>query len=100
MKQLCKPAIFSGSISANKSYLPISKFIFVFSLLFTFFFSSTNLSAQETEDDVVKVDSSIVILNATITETDGKSVTGLKKNQFRVFEDGKEQEINFFQAEE
>jgi Ca-activated chloride channel homolog len=100
MKKLCKSIKVSGSTSANKSYYPISKVIFVFSLLFAFTCFSQNLSAQETEDDVIKVDSSIVVLNATITESDGKSVIGLKKNQFRVFEDGKEQEINFFQAEE
>lgn len=100
MKKLCKSIKISGSKSANKSHYSISKVIFVFSLFFIFICFSQNLSAQETEDDVIKVDSSIVVLNATITESDGKSVAGLKKNQFRVFEDGKEQEINFFQAEE
>lgn len=71
--------------------LPIILFCIVF---------SANTAAQVSEDDLITVDSSIVILNATISDEKGKSVLGLKKNQFRVFEDGKEQEINFFQAEE
>lgn len=100
MKKLCKSITVTSSKFASKSFLPISKVIFVFSILITFICFSQNLSAQDPEDDVIKVDSSIVILNATITESDGKTVAGLKKNQFRVFEDGKEQEINFFQAEE
>lgn len=57
------------------------------------------LSAQE-EEPVVKVDSSIVVLNATITDANGKPVFGLKQQQFKIFEDGVEQEIAFFAAEE
>jgi Ca-activated chloride channel family protein len=52
------------------------------------------------DDDVINVDSSIVVMNATITGLDGKPVRGLQQNQFKIFEDGKEQEIAFFQAEE
>jgi Ca-activated chloride channel family protein len=39
-------------------------------------------------------------MNATITGLDGKPVRGLQQNQFKIFEDGEEQEIAFFQAEE
>ena len=52
------------------------------------------------EDDVITVDSSIVVLNAAITDSTGKPVPGLKQAQFKVFEDGKEQAINFFQTED
>lgn len=52
------------------------------------------------EDDVVTVDSSLVVLNATILDSSGKPVPGLKQQQFRVFEDGKEQQVSFFAAEE
>jgi Ca-activated chloride channel family protein len=52
------------------------------------------------EDEVVKVDSSLVVLNATITDSDGKPVTGLRKDRFTVFENGVEQKIEFFSAEE
>lgn len=56
------------------------------------------LTAQD--DEVLTVDSSIVVMNATITDTGGKPVFGLKQGQFKIFEDGVEQEIAFFQAEE
>ena len=52
------------------------------------------------DDDVIKVDSSMVVLNALIIDADGLPVNGLTREQFRVFEDGKEQPISFFAAEE
>lgn len=58
-----------------------------------------NASAQN-DDDVITVDSSIVVLNATVIDAAGKAVGGLGKKQFRVFEDGVEQQIVSFGAEE
>lgn len=55
--------------------------------------------AQNDDDEPIRVESSLVVINATITDAKGKPVAGLKQNQFQVFEDGKEQEIEFFQAE-
>jgi Ca-activated chloride channel family protein len=52
------------------------------------------------DDDVIKVDSSIVVMNAAITDSAGKAVGGLKQNLFKIFEDGVEQEIVSFSAEE
>ncbi len=52
------------------------------------------------DDDPIVVDSQLVILNAAILDSAGKLVTGLKRDQFKVFEDGKEQKIDFFAAEE
>jgi Ca-activated chloride channel family protein len=52
------------------------------------------------DEDVISVDSSIVVMNATITGPDGKPIRGLEQNQFKILEDGKEQEIAYFQAEE
>src|SRR5690349_8145539 len=54
----------------------------------------------QNDDDVVTVDSSIVVVNATITDGSGNHVSGLKQNQFSLFENGVEQEISFFSAEE
>jgi VWFA-related protein len=52
------------------------------------------------EEEVVRVDSSLVILNATITDLEGRPVSGLLRDRFSVFEDGVEQKIEFFSAEE
>ncbi len=96
-KKFCKSTGFTFAVKFRR---PIFKVFFIFPVLLFLSVQTTNLFAQVTEDDIIKVDSSIVVLNAAVTEADGKWVTGLRKNQFRVFEDGKEQEINFFQAEE
>jgi hypothetical protein len=42
------------------------------------------IHAQE-ESEVVKVDSSLVILNATITDLEGHPVSGLLRDRFSVF---------------
>ncbi len=68
-------------------------------LLFLIFSLSFSISAQD-DDDIIAVDSSIVVMNATITDKAGKAVTGLKQSLFRVLEDGNEQEIVSFSAEE
>ncbi len=54
----------------------------------------------QTEDEVLTVDSSTVLLNATIIDNSGKSVTGLKREQFSVFENGVQQQISYFSAAE
>jgi len=41
-----------------------------------------------------------VVLNATISDADGKPVSGLQKSRFTVLENGVEQKIDFFSAEE
>lgn len=46
------------------------------------------------------VDSSLVILNATIADSNGKSVRSLTQNQFKIFENGKEQPISLFESAE
>lgn len=57
------------------------------------------VSAQEEDNEPISVDSSIVVLNATITDAKGNAVFGLNQTLFKVFEDGKEQKIDFFGAE-
>lgn len=66
------------------------------------FIASLSFSAAgQTEDTtVIAVDSSTVVMNATILDRNGSHVSGLKKAQFSIFEDGIEQQIDFFEAEE
>ncbi len=58
------------------------------------------LGLAQDDDTILSVDSSIVLLNAAITDGSGKFPVGLTQKQFTVFEDGIEQPITFFQAEE
>ncbi len=74
------------------------KLLMMFCLFIISLISVSIVNAQP--EEVIKVDSTLVLLNATINDTTGKNVSGLKKQQFSIFEDGKEQIIEFFQAEE
>jgi len=68
-------------------------------LLLALLIFSLSIFAQ-TEDEVLTVDSSTVLLNATILDNNGKSATGLKREQFSVFENGVQQQISYFSAAE
>jgi Ca-activated chloride channel homolog len=68
-------------------------------LLMLFFVIAVSVFAQN-DDEVIKIDSSLVVLNATITDSNGKPVSNLKQNIFKIFEDGIEQPISFFETEE
>lgn len=56
------------------------------------------------EDDVIKVDTNLVVLNVAVTDSKGNSVTGLKRADFKLFDNGIEQDItsldSIFTAEE
>lgn len=56
--------------------------------------------SQAQDDDVVRVNADLVVLNATVLGQDGKFRRGLKQSDFHVFEDGVEQKISSFGAEE
>ena len=66
-------------------------------LIFAF---AIHTPAQKNDDEVISVDSSIVVMNASVTDTAGKAVTNLNSKLFHVFEDGQEQEIKSFEAED
>lgn len=69
-----------------------------FLLLTLFFISATAYQVCAQDDDIIKVDSALVVLNATITDSTGKTVSQLKQNEFKLLENGKEQKITFFEA--
>jgi Ca-activated chloride channel homolog len=62
-------------------------------------FAPPTISAQ-TDDDLITVDSSIVVINASVTDASGTAVRGLSQGHFRVFENGVEQKIESFGSEE
>jgi Ca-activated chloride channel homolog len=76
----------------------IHKFLLVF-LYFTLCLSFSTLSFAQ-DDDVIKIDSSIVVVNAAVTDAKGKPAAGLKQSNFKLYVDGEEQEIVSFGTEE
>jgi len=55
--------------------------------------------AQDIEDKIIKVESSLVIVNATITDANGRPVDGLSKESFEIFENQEKQELAFFESQ-
>ena len=54
----------------------------------------------QAQDEVVRVDTNLVTIPTTVLDREGRYVTNLKKENFQIFEDGVEQDINFFEPVE
>jgi Ca-activated chloride channel family protein len=52
------------------------------------------------DDEVISVNTDLVVLNVTATDARGGYVHGLKRADFKVFEDGREQQLTNFGVEE
>ena len=66
----------------------------LFSVFFVLLFFSF-IRAQD--DDVIKIDTDLTTFDVTVTDASGKPVRGLTAKDFRLFEDGEEREIEFFE---
>src|SRR5262245_55041080 len=62
--------------------------------------SSTQQQKPEVSPHSLKVDVDIVLANVTVTLRDGRFVTGLEKENFKLFEDKVPQEITYFSSED
>ena len=80
-------------------FLSPKHFLFLVYLQFLLLFSQVTVFAQG-DDDIINVDSLVVILNVTITDENGEPASGLTKNQFEIFENGVKQELAFFENQE
>lgn len=68
-------------------------------LLFFAGFAVFTATAQD-EDTPLTIDSNLVVLNVSVRDSRGLHVSGLKQKAFSVLEDGIDQPISFFAAEE
>ena len=67
-------------------------------LLLAFVHTPPGVRAQD--DEVVRVESDLVVLNVTVTDERGRYVHKLSQSDFKVFEDGREQALSLFSVEE
>lgn len=67
--------------------------VFIFALIILS--GITVVPAQD--DDVIKIDSSIVRLNVGVADSRGRPITNLDKSSFMLFEDGVKQDISRFE---
>src|SRR5215510_15277867 len=56
-------------------------------------------ASQSQTPPAFRVDVDLVLLNATVTDSSNKYVTGLRPEDFRVWEDKIEQRVDYFSAE-
>jgi Ca-activated chloride channel family protein len=62
--------------------------------------NSDRASQQDEQDDVLRVETNLVTIPASVMDRNGRYVMDLKKEDFRIFEEGIEQEIAFFASVE
>lgn len=84
-------------------YFSSAVFFAIFSAVFcaAFFFSTFSVYAQTPtgtppDDDVVKISTTLIQADVTVTDKNGRVVTDLKPEDFEIYENGKRQEITNF----
>ena len=65
------------------------RYCLVLGLLVWAQFAVSNAAAQQ-DDDVIRVNTELVVLNITVTDKSGQYVPGLRLSDFKVYEDGRE----------
>jgi Ca-activated chloride channel family protein len=55
---------------------------------------------RDDEDEVVRVNSDLVVLNVTVTDKQGLYIHKLSRLDFKIFEDGQQQQVGLFSVEE
>jgi Ca-activated chloride channel family protein len=69
-------------------------------LLLSIFLLVPIQAQQSQDDDVLRVNTDLVVVNVTVTDASGKYARGLRRADFKLMEDGKDQVISGFSAEE
>ena len=96
------------SLLITKSSLLVCLGLIIATSLFCEVLQSAGASAAQIQqpitpqdqDDVVRVSTDLVVVNVTVLDRAGKFVPHLKRTDFHIFEDGAEQKIATFTAEE
>lgn len=78
----------------------LAALLFASALLLLLPTSHTRAQKQSDDDEVVRVESDLVVLNVTVTDKAGQYVHKLARPEFKVFEDGREQPVSLFSVEE
>jgi VWFA-related protein len=61
------------------------------------FLTALSLVAAAQKDDVIRVDTELIPFEVTVTDKEGKPVKGLNAKDFKLFENGVERQIDFFE---
>ena len=74
------------------------RMFFLSRFLLLWAFLTIPILVQAQEDDVVSVNTDLVVLNVTVTDKAGEYVPGLRKADFKLYEDGKEIPANLISS--
>lgn len=56
--------------------------------------------AQTNPDEIIKVETTLVNIPVIVSDRNGRNISGLQISDFSIFEDGKQQKIEYFASEE
>jgi Ca-activated chloride channel family protein len=80
------------------SFFDIQNPVLIIFVLLLFPFS--NSAQSQNDDEVIRVNTDLVVLNVAVTDDKGKHLSGLNINDFKIFEDDKLQKITTFSSED
>jgi len=66
-------------------------------LIFLLLIVLTVSVAAQDSDQVIRIETELIPFEVTVTDKDGKPVRGLEAKDFKLFEDGQERQIDFFE---
>lgn len=56
--------------------------------------------AKQNDDEVIRVETNIVTMPVSVLDRDGRFISGLQQQDFKIFENGTEQKVDYFQSVE
>lgn len=57
-------------------------------------------ATPEGDDEIIKVETNLVTMPVSVLDRDGRFISGLQQRDFKIFEDGVEQKLDYFQSVE
>jgi VWFA-related protein len=61
---------------------------------------SSSTPPVQDEDEIVRVETNLVTMPVSVLDRDGRFISGLQQKDFRIFENGIEQKVDYFQSVE
>lgn len=62
--------------------------------------TSSSPATQDAENEVIKVETNLVTMPVSVLDREGRFISGLQQRDFKLFENGVEQKIDYFQSVE